>query len=361
MKRKWNIRSYKETDLDALYKLTKAVWGEDVPEKEQWIRGWQWVHLNNPAGTSVIWIAEHDGRLVGQYPLILESMKIGGQIVKGSQNIDIMTHPEYRRQGMAAVLEKTALDELSKKGIHLVIGFPNQPAYPLHMKSGWLDVCAFQVMVKPLNLRKFLERYFTRRKPLLKVLTLVGNLIIKAFFRTRKPPAIHELSIEEISYFDDRFDDFWNRIPSDYPLIVVRDKRYLNWRYVDAPNARYTIYAAEEKGQICGYIVLGCTYDNGLALGHIYDIIAPLDREDIIRSLMSKAIEHFRDKEVDAIFSKMVANKVYHKSLSKSGFIPHFRFKSRFIAYSASKDVSVTFIKDSKNWFIQLGDSPGVY
>jgi len=361
MKREWSIRSYKETDLDALYELTKVVWGEEVPEKERWMKGWKWMHVDNPAGTSAIWIAEHEGEIVGQDYLIMENMKIRGKLVKGFQTMDTIVHPQYRRQGIASILLREIHNEVAKEGIHLGFAFPNQQSYPQRMKSGWLDVYTFQVMVKPLNFRNFLERYLTRREPLLKVLTLGGNLIIKAFFRTRKPPEVDGLTIDKISYFDDRFDDFWNRISDDYPLIVVRDKKYLNWRYVDVPDVKYTIYAAEEKGQICGYIVLGFTHNEGGELGHIYDIIAPPDREDIICSLISKAVEHFTDEKVDAILSKMVANKVYHKSLSKSGFIPHFRFKGHFIAYKTTAELSEAFLKNPKNWFIQLGDLPGVY
>jgi hypothetical protein len=45
----------------------------------------------------------------------------------------------------------------------------------------------------------------------------------------------------------------------------VRDKEYLNWRYVDVPDVDYTIYLAEEGEEICGYIVLRCVNEEGLA------------------------------------------------------------------------------------------------
>ncbi|HJH27790.1 MAG TPA: hypothetical protein C5S37_13740 [Methanophagales archaeon] len=361
MNQTWSVRAYKEDGEDEIFELTKAVWEEQVPERERWIKGWHWMHIDNPAGISRIWLAEHDGKLVGQYPVIMENMKVDGEVVKTAQLVDTMTHPKYRRRGIAFTLGKKALSKVENGGIHLIYCFPTQQVYPLHIKSGWLDVCAFQVMFKPLNLKNILQKYFIRNRLLLNILTASGNLIIKALFRSKKVPDEDTLKVRKISHFDDRINEFWNTMSIDYNIIRIRDKKYLNWRYVDAPNADYIIYVAEEGGRICGYIILGCKDASGLLFGYIYDVIAPTSREDIIQCLIAKATEYFMDAKVDAISSQMVPNKIYHKALLKNGFIPRFRSKGRFIAYNASTKLSDAFLKNPKNWFIQLGDLPLVY
>ena len=361
MDKTWLIRDYEEGDEDEIFELTKAVWGKDVPEKERWIKGWRWMHIDNPAGTSIIWLAEDDSKIVSQYPVILENMKIRDKILKGAQLIDTMTHSQYRRRGICSTLGKKTLNEIENRETHLVYCFPTQQVYPLHIKSGWLDVCAFQVMVKPLNLKNILQKRFVHNRLLLNIFTASGNLIIKVFFRSKKVPDEDMSKVRKISHFDDRINEFWNTMSIDYNIIRIRDKKYLNWRYVDAPNANYTIYVAEEGGRICGYIILGCKDASGFIFGYIYDIIAPTSREDIIQCLIVKAIEYFMDAKVDAILSQMVPNKIYHKALLKNGFIPRFRSKGRFIAYNASTELSEAYLKNPKNWFIQLGDLPSVY
>jgi hypothetical protein len=355
------VRSYQEGDEEKIFELTKVVEGERMPEKERWLKGWKWMFVDNPANTSIIWLAEHDGKIVGQYPAIIETLKVGDKIIKAAQLIDTMTHPRYRRQGIFSTLGKKALNEIENGETYLVYCFPTQQVYPLHMKFGWLDVCTFQVMIKPLNLKNFLQRYFVRNRLLLYIFMVVGNLIIKAFFRSKKVSDEDIPKIREISHFDDRINEFWNEISNDYNIIRIRDKEYLNWRYVDVPNADYTIYVAEEEDEICGYIVLGCRNDDSLTLGYIYDIIALTGREDIIQCLIAKAVEYFSAKGVDAIFCKMIADKIYRKSFLRNGFIPHFRFKGRFITYNASTELSEECLKNPDNWFIQLGDLPGVY
>ena len=363
MKQTGPIRIYEEGDEERIFELVKAVQGEGVPEKERWLKGWKWMFVDNPDNTSIIWLAEHNGKIVGQYPAIIETLKVEDKIIKAAQLIDTMTHPEYRRQGIFSSVGDKALTKMENGEVQFVYCFPTQQVYPLHIKSGWLDVCAFQVMIKPLNLKNILRKYFVRSRLLLNIFTISGNLIIKTFFRSKKVPAEDMLKVREITRFDDRINDFWNKISNskDYNIIRIRDKKYLNWRYADAPNADYAIYVAEEEDEICGYIVLGCRNEDSLMWGHIYDIIALTGREDIIQCLIAKAIEYFSAKEVDAINSKMIAREVYRKSFLRRGFIPRFMSKGRFIAYNASKEISDEFLKNPNNWFIQQGDLPGVY
>jgi GNAT superfamily N-acetyltransferase len=164
MNQTWSVRAYKESDEDEIFELTRAVWEEQVPERERWMNGWHWMHIDNPAGISRIWLAEHDSKLVGQYPVIMENMKVKDEIIKAAQLVDTMTHPQYRRRGIAFTLGKKALGEIENGGVQLVYCFPTQEVYPLHIKSGWLDVCAFQVMFKPLNLKNILQKYFVRNR-----------------------------------------------------------------------------------------------------------------------------------------------------------------------------------------------------
>lgn len=360
MKTGWSSRTYEEGDEQNIFDLVRAVWGDQVPEKEQWIKGWKWMFADNPAGSSIIWLAEHDGKIIGEYPLVMADMKIGDKIVKTGQIADTMTNPEYRRQGIAFTLGREALSQLRGQGAYIAFGFPTAEAYPLHIKTGWLDICAVQTMFKPLNLRNLLGEYFTCNMLLLGSLSAVTKLLLKTVFRAKNPPKVEGLTIAKLSYFDDRFNDFWEQISNDYNIIVVRNKSYLNWRYVDVPNAKYTIYVAEKDNKVCGYMVLEHRYLHRLMVGHILDIIAPQHQQNVVQCLISKALEHFEQEKADVVISEIVANR-YRKEFLKNGFVPYPRSKNCFIAYNASPDIPDEFLKNPKNWFIQLGDLPMVY
>ena len=356
----WSVSAYKEGDENGIFELMEAVYPEKKYDREKWMRWWRWMYMNNPAGVSRIWIATHGDKIVGHYPLIPTNMKIGNEIVIASQNIDLMTHPDYRHQGMFSTLEKKALIEADKEGINVTYGFPNESAYPGHLKSGWFDVCPMQVTFKPLNLENILKKGISN-KFLLKFCTVMSRFVISIFYKTKKPSKVDGLTISEIISFDNRINLFWERISNDYRILTVRDKEYLNWRYFNVPDADFTIYLAEKNREILGYIVLRCVEvpeARGLKLGCIFDVLALSNQDEVIHSLISKAIKYFEREKVDAICCKMIAGKRLQNIFRKNGFI-----SSRFIkygylcAYTSLLKISETYLKDRNNWFIQLGDS----
>lgn len=358
MERRWTIRAYEKGDENGIFELMKAVHSERKYEREKWMRWWKWMYMDNPAGDSRIWVADHDGEIVGTRSVILVKMKIAGEIVLSSQNTDLMTHPDYRRQGIFSALEKKSFSQLKDEGIYITYSFPSKMSYPGYMKSGeFFDICALQTLIKPLNLRSILKKRI-KDNFLLKICTVIGIIFIGIFYRTKKPPEIGGLTISKIVSFDDHINDFWDNISHDQEIITVREKEYLNWRYVNIPDVKYTIYLAEKEEKICGYIVLGCVKIQGLILGCIFDVIALLDQDDVIHCLISKAIEYFEMEKVDIIYCRMIANKQLRKIFRKIGFIsPHFIFQNKFIVRINSPKISEVYLKDKKNWFIQIGDS----
>jgi hypothetical protein len=213
-------------------------------------------------------------------------------------------------------------------------------------------------MLKPVSNSKIVRKY--NLKGLILIIFAMFSLICN------KPQnyvgkSHKHITIKKIHKFDSRIEKFWNSISNQYKIALVRDDKYLNWRYVDHPNIEYIIYIAEESNEIRGYIVLGDKYIDNLHYGIIYDIIGPINRTDIIYSLIMKAIEFFDHCKVDIIYCKMISDKVYINSFLKNGFIPTFNAKSRFIVFNPGHQFENDFISDPRNWFIQEGDLPGVY
>jgi len=358
MERKWSIRAYREGDESKIFELWKAVYPAEGYNEEQWMRWWNWMYKNNPGGPTRIWLAEDNGKLVGQYPLIFMRLKVGNQIIKASQNIDQMTHPDYRYQGIASKLGKQALNEASSEGVHVTIGFANEASYVVDLKAGWVDVCAQRAMIRPLNLESILGKYITN-KFLLKICTVSMNLIVKAFYRTHDVPKVGGLTITRISSFDDRINDLWDKVSRNYKIIVVRDKEYLNWRFVDVPDVEYAIFLAEKEGQILGYTVLKCEKQRGLIFGRIFELVVPLEQQAVAQSLILKAVEFSKEQKAHLVLYRVIANKVLYKTLRKSGFI-YSRFiggRAQFIARANTPEVSERFLRAPKHWFVQTGDS----
>jgi len=357
MEHAWSIRSYSEGDEEGIFELDKAVHPSQEQNREKWMRWWHWMYKENPAGNSRIWLAEHDGRIVGQYPLIPMDMKVGNEIMRASQNVGLMTHPDYQHQGIFSALERVALDSAGREGVHITIGFPNEAALPGHIKSGWFDIAAIQVIFKPLNWGKALKLRINN-KFLLKLCGVGGNLADKMFFRAKRPSAVEDLAISQVSSFDERVNELWTEVSNHSKIMVVRKSDYLNWRYVTAPSAEYSIYIAEQAQKVCGYLVLGCRQKSSQTkVGIIFDVIA--QSEEIAQCLISKAIKQFEQEKVYLVYCLIVGGKKMLREAFKANGLRSIPFVKwgRFCAYSSSPHTPKETLRDSRNWFVQIGDS----
>ena len=362
MKRVWSIRPYKEGDEEGILELWKAVYPAESYDQERWTRWWHWMYKENPAaqGKIWLWLAEDDGKIVGHSAIIPIVMKIGSETVTGFQSIDTMTHPSYRHQGIYETLAKKAYAEAAMEGVHIGYRFPNKNSHPIAIKKlNWLDVATKQIVFKPYHWRNTI-RLRVKNKFLAEVLAIGANLVFnKMLVRTQRASIVEGLTITRISSFDKRIDGLWNRISDQYPIVVIRNKDYLNWRYCAVPNIDYSICVAEKAKEICGYLVLRCLLMEQTKVGLIFDILA--ESEQIAQCLISKAVEQCEQDGVDVIYCSLITNKMYLKALKRNGFISSPFVKGYWLcAYSSSHYISKEFLKDPQNWYIQVGDSDAI-
>lgn len=357
MGQRWSVREYEQGDESQILELWKAAYPSRQYDREQWMRWWQWIHKENPVRPARILLAEDDGKIVGHNSLIFMLLKVGNQIVKACENTALMTHPEYRRQGIASKFERQLRDETEREGVHLTIGFASKASYVVDMKTGcFFDVVTTRIVFRPLNWGNAI-RLRTSSRVLSRFGAIVGNILYRVFFRAKGAPVVEGLTISQISSFDERINEFWARVSGQYEIMVVRNKEYLNWRYAAVLDLDYSIYIAEKGGEICGYLVLRCMQRGHTKVGVIFDIVT--QSQQISQCLISRAVEHCEREKADVVYGTMIADRTLIKSFRNSGFVPFLK-GGWFVVSSSSPHVSRKFLRDPKNWYVQLGDSNDV-
>ncbi len=352
---KWSTRAYREGDEEGIFELWKAVYPENPYDRQQWLRWWHWIYRANPRGTGVICVAEHDGRVVGHAAEVPLVMKIGGENVLVGLGIDAMTHPEYRRQGMylAVVRTRRALGEA--RGIRATYAFPNKLSYPGQVNElGAFDIATMQKVVKPLSWRNAMLTQ-TRNRLLLAIGAVAGGLLSTTFFRTSKSPSLKGLKIAQVSHFDERIDGLWRRASSQYQVIVVRNREYLNWRYVAVPDTDYLIYVAEQTEAIVGYLVASRKQADHARIGVVLDVFT--ESEEIAQCLISEAITRCRQEKLDLLYGARMTGTPLARAFRRNGFLPLPFVKAIHITGRSVSPGVAEQLQDPKNWFLQIGDS----
>jgi GNAT superfamily N-acetyltransferase len=359
MQPRWSARPYRDGDEEKILQLYKVVFPQKEYSRDEWLKEWHWLYKENPAGEGRIWLAEDKGKVVGQVSSVPALIKIGAETIVGFQGVNLMTHPDYRRQGIYRKLFKEG--EAPKEGLSIVYTFPNQTSIlsvlrlKMVEKLELFDVLKMQWLVKPLNWENSLKPKI-RNESLLKLSAIVGNFFQKIVYRTGKAPVVEGLAITRVSCFDERINEFWAKVSSQYEIMVVRDRDYLNWRYVTIPGITYSIYIAEKADNICGYVVFRSMARNNMKSCFIFDILA--QSPQVAQCLLSRAIADCKQEGVDIISCRMIANKILINDFRKNGFISvPFTKSNLHCIYAFSPEISEKFQNKHKNWFIQIGDS----
>lgn len=360
MQQKWFVRKYKDGDEEGIFELWKVVYPEQRLEREVWMRWWNWWYKENPAGMGIIWVAEHDAKIVGHDALIPARMKVGNKTVIAALSVDTMTHPDFTRQGMFVALAKNVHSDAAKNSIRIIRILPNKASHHGFMKLGCFDIATRQIWIKPFNWRNSVKLQVKNRL-LSRVLAIGGSLIFnKILIRVQKPAIMEGVTVSQLTSFDDRINELWNKVADKHEIIYVRDKDYLNWRYVSVPDVTYSIYIAERAGEICGYLVSRIKQWDNTKLGVIFDVLT--ESVELAHCLLSMAVEQFEYGKADLAFCRMIDRKTLPKALKSSGFIS-LDFVKGFIkevpfgVCSCASGISEEFLKDPQNWFIQVGDS----
>lgn len=355
----WNIRKYQDGDEQAIVELLNMAFG-----KWHGLEYWKWMYKKNPAGSPIVWLAEHDNKIISHFGLVPIRMKVGNTYMTACYGADGATHPDYQGKGVyTSVWARCNLDP-AENGIPLRIIFPNRKL-GMYKRERKGQICLFGSMTKVLNWKSLL-RWHTHNKG------FPVNTSAHAIVRTPNSKTEHvDFEIEKVSAFDERVNVFWEEISKYFQIIVRRDKRYLNWRYTEHPENEYSIYLALERQKILGYCVLREMQEGNLSIGRIADIIGFEDHLNVVGHLIQKALTCFKEHNLDIAQSSISEKHPYKPIFRKAGFIPYPRPKFALgcainlpgtiiegeAAYSEALLLSQNpFLKKKSNWFMMLGD-----
>jgi hypothetical protein len=346
----WKVRDGHEGDMDEILSLRKVVFGEMEKDKLR-PEFWRWEFLEGPDGRALIYLVEEGERLIGHFADIPRRFSVNGVVVLGTLSLDLMVHPEGRRKGIFFEMGRYAGWRVKEeKGLFMT-------AYPIReetiwglRKIGWKDVVRLPVIVYPIRFQAVVARYLPFSLlsfPVGGMATFFHSLIFKRKEKRREEGIVVEKAVQ----LDDQFDVFWQKALGLYPIMGVRDRSYLTWRYLQSPTRSYTLYRALRKGGMEGYIVLRKVDLLGWNSTVIVDLLA-LD-EDVLSSLVDRGIQHSREEGADLLGFMLPKTHPYYRTLIRRGFLPSLK-SFQFMIYDHGHRAA---LQDPKGWYVNWGDT----
>lgn len=202
------IRRAGPDDTPAILHLMATTLGWTGPWAPRLFR---WKHLENPFGESPLWVAEHDGAVIGVRAFLRWRFRRGDEVLTAVRAVDTATHPDHRGAGLFTALTLHGLDALRDEGIDFVFNTPNDQSRPGYLKMGWIPVGQLAVSALP-------------RSP----------LALLAMARSRQPAELETMSVAGGVPFATWFANAAGRPqpPADVRALATdADDAYLHWRF----------------------------------------------------------------------------------------------------------------------------------
>lgn len=348
------IKNYDEKYWEGVSELYREVFGKDLKYSL-----FTWKNAENPQGKSIIKVAVNDEEIIGFSCICKFYMNLRGNRIFAGQSVDAMVSKEYRKRGIFEKMAMEAIDEMKRDKIALRFNFPNEAAYLASVnKINIKKVCDIPQYIKIIKGREALSMFSKN-----KLISLCGGFLSEFYGKIKTINLKKEFlyDIRELNYFDKDFDDFWENIKKDYPIIVERSSKYLNWRYFNSPE-EYKVIAAYYNNEVVGYLVASIEKKESktgkvILLGHIADFLCNKYHKQAGMELITAAEKYLKDNGVCAISCWMVKEWFYSQLLTKCAYL-HLRSPSVLAVLPIGNEIKETsFIYDYKNWYVTIGDS----
>jgi len=312
-----DVRPYKKGDERQILELFSLSFGG----RQMTLPYWKWRFQDNPAGPGVIELCWDGDLLVAHYAVTNLAMSIDGKIYSAGLSGTTMTHPRYRGLGLFTKLASHTYQRMSADDMIMVWGFPNAVSHRgFTTDLGWQDI--YEVPMFRLN---------------------TGAIKIRSTLFTDK--------VCELSFADERFDRFWERVKNDHDIIIRRDRGYINWRYFSNPLENYRLIAYLDNEEIQGYAV-SKRYKDEL---QVVDLLVEKTDIGTGESLIQFIIEAGLNIKMKSISLWLNVCHPLHHSLERIGFKPE--GPVTYLGGRALKSVFDRSFYDFRNWYFTMGDS----
>jgi hypothetical protein len=297
---------------------------------------WRWKYRGAPYGHGLGSVAfTPEGRLVafnGAVPMLARFLGEEHPVV---QSTDAMSHPEYRGRvlGRRNAFVLTAL-HLARRcgdlGIRFGYGFPNDR----HLKLGGAAI--------GYRLLYWVQTY--------------ARLLGGEWHRRRPETSSDGFRVSAVDSFGDAADRFWNEVRDEYPSAVVRDARYLRWRYGGSARFRYHPFALEENGLWRGWVILSVRGEKAYLVDALLSRSTPV--AESVR-LVEAALDFAARQGARICQTWLPEISPAKPALIRAAFQPIRALEIPVTAHDLSHESGLDFKALSDTFYVQMGDSDG--
>ncbi len=315
----------------------------------------KWQFLENTEADCYVDIAfdEEKNKVAAIYAISCVNFKIDEEITVGTQSLDTITDIEYRGLGLFINLAKSVYEKAEIANVSLVYGFPNGNSIKGFKK--WLDwqiLDPVPFLIKPLK-----SKYFTNK---IKALQFFPNINL-SFSRFKEDT---NYRIAEENNFSEEVNVIWQQFSKKIKVGVERDKKYLDWRYIQKPNENYKIAHCHSKdNKYLGFVVYTVKEKHKGKIAYIMELLYDLEEPKAGKALLDFATNMIKKENADCILSWCMEHSPNYSTYKKSFFsnLPE-KYRPIELHFGARvfQEKFKSVVNNRENWYLSYSDSDTV-
>ncbi|MEZ5291383.1 MAG: hypothetical protein R2745_09890 [Vicinamibacterales bacterium] len=335
---------YRADDRRALEALYRRTGGAEAATRLSLT--WQWERRQNPAARHApppLLIREGTA-VVGSLLTRPVRVSLAGADMRGAWVMDPVVAAERDRQGLHGQLLRASCRE---HDIVLASGLADATHELIELLRLGTTV-ALPRLVKPLSRRALRRPDWPQ--PVNRLVSAVTLPIVRVVARQRP---LRE-TVEVVPRLDRGIDALWTRVASRFTLAVRRDAAYVNWRYAQAPHARYSIAALRRPDGTAGYVVYRHLHEPRGRVTEVVDFLVEPGDDRALKTLLRWVDREARVADSDKIRCHAI-HAGFRRVLRRSGY---FGVRSGRILAVRLGDVpgGRAVLERTDDWHFTLGD-----
>ncbi|HNB51964.1 MAG TPA: GNAT family N-acetyltransferase [Anaerolineales bacterium] len=337
----YSLRGYTPGDEEALVQLFNRAYGKSVSQAY-----WRWKIKGYPSEVENVWLAFDGPRAIFQYAGLPLRYHLGGQVRTGMVGADAMTDPDYRRNGLLTRGSQHAFEIWRHAGVAFNIGLPNERWGSRQEALGWKPLFILQWMFYPLWPEAMLARKL--KWPFLRKSRFFAKRWI-----ARRVATNPNLQLEAVTQADVTFDQLWTKIRDGFHFSVIRDRQWIQWRYLDSPIFPYRVLTARAGNDLLGYAVY--RVDEKTSLCFIAEIITARQDKATWQALLRSVLGKMEMAGVETVLTQIPRPGWQYRQYQQNGFFPgRHGFQVRMVQLDPT--LSFPALCDAEQWLMCGGD-----
>ncbi len=311
----------------------------------------------NPNGENMMYVLKDGDKIIGADGLIPFELYVRGKVLLAAHSVKSMTHPEFKRQGIFRTMTDNSVESGRQGGVDVIIGLANVNSYPAYEKFGWPTLFEKEVYIRPINIKKNLL-------PRVKIgfLASLGNTMYKLYDGTRmsfkNESSKLNATVKEFDFVPESINEYWEKYKDEYNVAIVRDYKYLNYRYNKRPDVKYKTLLIDSDNEKIGFVILRVTTVGQSTIVSVAENFTSPNNERYI-STLAEAVVSF-SRKINAAYAVVGTglHGKYKEVFLDYGFIKNKKplLNNMMIAKTLTDKTSDDELTGHEKWHITQGD-----